>query len=132
MKKKLIVLSGFVMGLTPLVALAQAATTGTIARCSSTTAPAGTIMYIVCKVGDIFNLLIPVLIGLGVVYFVWGIATYVIGSDEEAKKAGRDRIIFSIIGLAVIIGVWGLVAILTNTFGVSTGTQNVNLPTTPF
>jgi len=48
------------------------------------------------------------LLALGVVYFVWGVVTYVIASDEEAKKTGRDRIIYGIIGLAVIIGVWVL------------------------
>ncbi|KKS24434.1 MAG: hypothetical protein UU82_C0006G0032, partial [Candidatus Nomurabacteria bacterium GW2011_GWC2_41_8] len=50
----------------------------------------------------------------------------------EAKKAGRDRIIFGIIGLAVIIALWGLVRILTNTFGVPTAGQGVTLPTTPY
>jgi len=38
-----------------------------------------------------------------------------IASDEEAKKAGRDRIIFGIIGLAVIVAMWGLVNILIKT-----------------
>jgi ABC-type thiamin/hydroxymethylpyrimidine transport system permease subunit len=70
------------------------------------------------------------LIALAVVYFVWGVVTYVISSDEEAKKAGRDRIIFGIIGLAVIIGMWGLVNLLANTFSLNnSGTEN--LPTVP-
>jgi len=130
MKKKLIVLSGFVLGLAPVVVLAQA-TTGVLGV-NCTTEAAGSIGFMLCKLNQLLTTVVPVLIALGVVYFVWGIITYVISSDEEAKKAGRDRIIFGIIGLAVIIAVWGLVRILTNTFGVSTATQNINFPTTSF
>jgi len=109
MKKKLIVLSS-VLGLTPVVAFAAATTCAT--------AGAGTIEKIVCTIGDLLNILIPVLVVLAIVYFIWGVITYVIASDEEAKKAGRNRIIWGIIGLACIVAVWGLIHILLSTFGV--------------
>src|SRR3989344_585142 len=114
MKKKLIVLSSFALGFAPLVALAQRATGTNPVSCGAG-GFADTIPGLLCRIGDILNSVIPVLIALGVVYFVWGVITYVIGSDEEAKKKGRDRIIYGIIGLAVIIAVWGLVRILVNT-----------------
>lgn len=133
MKKKLIVLAGSVMGFAPLVALAQ--TTGNpTATCGGNTTITGAqtnIQNILCKFGDILNAILPILIALGVVYFVWGVITYVIADDAEAKKSGRDRIIFGIIGLAVIIGVWGLVKILTNTFGLN-GTQTITVPSVPY
>ena len=77
------------------------------------------------------NIIVPILIALGVVIFIWGVLTYVIASDEEAKSAGRNRIIWGIIGLAVIIGLWGLVRILTNTFGVQ-NTGEITFPTVPY
>ena len=123
MKKKLIVL-GSVFGLTPVVAVAQATT------CAN--AAAGTIGKIICKIGDLLNMVIPVLVVLGIVYFVWGVITYVISSDEEAKKAGRDRIIFGIIGLACIVAVWGLVNILVSTFGLKDAGTNVSIPIVDF
>ncbi len=129
MKKKLMVLSGFVMGLAPVIALAQT-TGGTPPRCVSGQGVT-TIQTFLCKIADILSAIIPILIILGVIYFIWGVITYVIASDEEAKKAGRDRIVFGIIGLAVIIAVWGLVKILTNTFGLS-NSQQINFPTTPY
>jgi hypothetical protein len=125
MKKKLIVL-GSVFGLTPMLALA--ATVGTANGCSNV--GLGTISGIVCKIGDILNLIVPVLIVLAVIFFIWGVIMYVIASDEEAKKAGRDRIIYGIIGLAVIVGVWGLVNILKTTFGFdNSNAGNQVLPT---
>ena len=126
MKKKLIVLSGFVLGLAPIVALAQ---TGTVTTCSGLTLT--NINGILCRVSQILGAVLPVLIALGVVYFVWGVIMYVIASDEEAKKSGRERIIYGIIGLAVIIGLWGLVRILTNTFELG-NTTTITPPSVPY
>ena len=75
--------------------------------------------YILCQIHEIFNSVIPVLLALGVIYFVWGVVQYFIGSDEEAKKRGKNRIIFGIIGLTVIVSVWGIVAVIVNTFGLN-------------
>ena len=74
---------------------------------------------IILKIKDILNSIIPVIVTLGVIYFVWGIVQYVIADGEEAKKKGKDRIIYGIIGFAVIVGLWGLVNILVNTFGLN-------------
>lgn len=85
---------------------------------------------IICPIQDILNAIVPVLVALGVVYFVWGVVTYVIADGEEAKKAGRDRMIFGIIGFAVIIGLWGLVSIITNTFAIDPDNGGSSAPTT--
>lgn len=76
------------------------------------------IKEILCRVGDLLNYVVPVLIALGVVYFVWGVVQYVVGGGEEAKTKGKNTMIFGIIGLAVIIGLWGLVYIVLNTVGI--------------
>jgi hypothetical protein len=121
MKKKLIALLSLVLGV-PFMALAQ--TTG--GGCDGV--GLGTIEGIFCKIGDILSIIIPILIVLGVVYFVWGVVTYVISSDEEAKKTGRMRMIYGIIGLVVIVAMWGLVGIVRNTFGLGGGAQSPEIP----
>jgi hypothetical protein len=131
MKKKLIVLSGLVLASAPMVALAQVTGGGTacLGRAGGGTPnTADGLIGALCKINEILNIIIPILITLGVVYFIWGVITYVIADDEERKKSGRNRIIYGIIGLAVIVALWGLVAILTNTFGVS-NTGTITLPT---
>jgi predicted membrane channel-forming protein YqfA (hemolysin III family) len=124
MKKNLMVLSGLVLGVVPVVALAQTAT-----NCAAN-ANQGTLFSVLCTVGNFLNAVVPVLVMLGVVYFVWGVISYVIASDEEAKTTGRNRMIWGIIGLAVIIGMWGLVNILGKTFGVGSNPNSapITLP----
>ena len=73
--------------------------------------------YVLCRIIGLLNYAIPVLIALGVVYFIWGVVMYMIANGEEAKTKGRDSIIYGLIGLAVIVSLWGLVYIIVNTFG---------------
>ena len=123
MKNKLIVLSGFVLGLTPVIAFAQ-----NVAATCARFEGRGTVETVICRMGAILNTIIPFLIVLGVLYFVWGVVSYVIGSDEESKKKGRDKIIYGIIGLAVIVGVWGLVGILNRTFNPDSSNVPIGIP----
>ena len=73
---------------------------------------------VVCKIGALLSTILPVLIILGVVYFVWGVVMFVISDSEEAKTKGKDSMIMGIIGLAVILGMWGLVFIVIRTFNI--------------
>lgn len=122
MKKRLFVLLGLGLMLTPFLTFAQN---------NSCLSPQQGIETVICKIGSILNTLIPVLVVAGVVFFIIGVVQYVIASDEEAKKKGRNRMIFGIIGLVVIVGMWGLVRIVTNTFSLDNSTQNIKLPTVP-
>ena len=63
---------------------------------------------------------IPLLIALSVMYFMWGASTFIRSADDASKRAeGRQFMIYGIIALFVLISFWGLVAVLSNTFGVN-------------
>lgn len=72
------------------------------------------------------NYIVPALITIAVVYFIWGVITYMISADEEQKKMGRSKIINGLIGLFVIVAFWGIIAVVKNTFGIGNITgQNI-------
>ena len=94
------------------------------------------LMKIICIIGDFFQMLVPILIGLGVLYFVWGIIQFMIADTEEAKTKGKDTIMYGLIGFAVIIAMWGLVNLILDTFDLNNQNNvvpsskiNVLLPT---
>ncbi len=62
--------------------------------------------------------LIPLVIGIAVVVFIWGILKYVVAKDEDSQKEARSVMIYGIIVLFVMVAVWGLVDLLANTLGV--------------
>jgi len=66
--------------------------------------------------------LVPLLIGVALVVFMWGVIRYITaGADEEQKKAARGAMIWGVIALFVIVGVWGLVRLLAYTLNVGLG-----------
>lgn len=85
--------------------------------------------FLLCKATSILNYVIPVLIALGMVYFIWGVIQYVVGGGEEAKTKGRNTMIFGIIGLAVIVAMWGLVYLIVNTFNLNNSNSKNYAPT---
>jgi hypothetical protein len=71
--------------------------------------------YFTCILASI----VPVLISLSVVSFIWGIIQYFLNPDnEEKRKAGKGYMLWGLIALFVITSMWGLVAIFSDTFGV--------------
>lgn len=115
---KFILLFSF-LALFPLVTFAQ----DFIGPCPSGTryttsgcVPASGIAGLLYNIQQILNSIIPILILLGIVYFVWGVVRFVIADAEEAKTKGKDQIIYGLIGFAVIFGIWGLVNIVIDTF----------------
>lgn len=64
------------------------------------------------------NIIIPLIVGIAGLYFMWGIIKYITAGDsEESRTAARNMMIWGIIALFVMISVWGLVNILVETFG---------------
>lgn len=75
----------------------------------------------------ILDSVIPLLIGLALVYFIWGLVQFIGHSGDEAGRTeGKNKMFWGIITLFVIISVWGLVGILSSTFVLDNST-----PTTP-
>src|ERR1035437_2952850 len=93
------------------------------AACTTTD---GGLCSIISSISNLFSTIVPVLIGLGVIYFIWGVIMYVIADGEEAKKKGRDSIIYGIIGLTAIVAMWGLGHILLSTFNLDNSGNNYN------
>lgn len=66
---------------------------------------------------DYINILVPLVIGIALLLFLFGLIKYVrAGADEKMHAEARNLIIWGIVGLFVMTSVWGLVNIITNTF----------------
>lgn len=78
-------------------------------------------------INRILNTALPLIIAAAVVYFIYGIAKYVMSGSDDAKAAAKDKIIYGIVGLFVMVSVWGLVNILVNTFGLDNANRAQNV-----
>ena len=60
---------------------------------------------------------VPFIIALALMFFLWGVFKTVTASDDAKKRQeGIAYITYGIIGLAVMISVWSLVYLLSSTF----------------
>ncbi|MDP2642170.1 MAG: hypothetical protein Q8P21_02680 [bacterium] len=84
------------------------------------------------NVGRLVNVALPVIIGLGVLGFFWGLVKFIFAQgNEEAKVDGKRIMLWGIVTLFVMVSVWGLVRFVGNALGVGQGGQNVTIPTVP-
>ena len=69
-----------------------------------------------CAIG-LLNRVIPVIMALALVAFLWGLAVFMLeAGDESAQKRARLMIAWGVLGLFVMFSVWGLVNVLLGTF----------------
>ena len=65
---------------------------------------------------EILKPLIPLIIGLAVVVFLWGVLRFIMAAgDQKKREEGRNFIIWGLIGITIMFSIWGLVKILTDT-----------------
>ena len=79
---------------------------------------------------EIVNNAVILIIALAVAYFLWGVAKYILHSDDaKAMEEGRSMMIYGIIAIFVMVSMWGLVNLLDATFfGIDSGLNNTELP----
>jgi len=71
--------------------------------------------------------IVPVLIGLAVVVFIYGVLTVMFSEGGEKKESGKLYMMWGIIGIFVMVSVWGLVALLGNTFELNLAPQVIQI-----
>ncbi len=78
------------------------------------------------------TVLIPFIIGIGFLVFVWGMFKYFIvgGANDEAKEQGKSLMIYATLGFILIIVFWGIVNLLATSTGLNEGLNSNLVPTT--
>jgi hypothetical protein len=78
-------------------------------------------------IGGLLKPVVPLLIGLGVVVFIYGVLILMFSEGGEKKEEGKQYMLWGIIGIFVMVSVWGLVAILQGTFNLDNKSQQIKM-----
>jgi hypothetical protein len=67
------------------------------------------------------NIAVPLVFALAFIVFIWGVfQTFIVGAtNDEAKKKGRQLMLWGLVGFFLMVSVWGLVRILTGTLNLN-------------
>jgi hypothetical protein len=81
-------------------------------------ASAAGILDTIVVVNRILGAVVPLLITVALIVFIWGLILYLTKIGTEDKQKGIQIMLWGIVALFVMSSVWGLVALLQNTFSV--------------
>ena len=104
----------------PVVAFAQ---TGGIIDMGGTNS--SQLQGLLSIVRGVLNIVVPIVITLGVIYFIWAVIQYVTVKDEEERAKSKTHMIYGIIGLFVVVSIWGLIGFIGNTVGIGQGGSGI-------
>ena len=66
---------------------------------------------------QLFRPVLPVLYGLIIGFFLWGVAQYILYADQSEKRAeGRRKMAYGLIALAVVFSFWAIAQALRASF----------------
>lgn len=78
------------------------------------------------------TILVPVLIAIAFIVFLWGVYKYFIlgAASDESRKEGRQFVLWGVIGFVIIMSLWGLVYLVAGVFNLPLGTGTAPKPPT--
>lgn len=114
MKKVLILASSFLL---PAVAMAQDTSLSAFTQ-------------IATGIGNVVKLLIPIAFGLAILFFFWGLATYILGKEQD-KELAKKRMLWGIIAIFIMASIWAIVSFLGASIGLGGNTQPTTSVTLP-
>jgi hypothetical protein len=80
----------------------------------------GPISFSLVQVFALVNQVIPMLLALAVLVFLWGIVKFIANaSDPEARSGGIQHMIWGMIGLFVMVGFWGIIGYVQESFNLN-------------
>lgn len=91
--------------------------------------PLGGLKSLLVSFKDILNLLIPVLFGICLIYFFWGLAQFILhdAGNDKTRADGKQKMIWGIVALFVFVSIYGILNFIGSAIGI-TPTPGRTLP----
>ena len=89
------------------------------------------IQALIDAVGRIINMLIPILVGLAILAFFWGLVKYISGSGKSHDQ-GKNVMIAGLVSFFIMVSLYGIVNFAGSAIGINqNGTGNATRPNAP-
>lgn len=69
------------------------------------------------SIGFVETYLVNLAFAATFLFFIYGVARYILADADDAKASGRQLMIWGTLGIFVVSSIWGLIAVLNRTIG---------------
>lgn len=84
------------------------------------------------SVGTIVNTLIPILVGVAILVFFWGLVKYIRSAGGKGHDEGLKIMVAGLVSFFIMVSLYGIVNFAGNALGISqNGTGNAVRPNAP-
>lgn len=91
----------------------------------------GNIETLMQSIGRLVDLALPIVVGIALLGFFWGLAKFIFAQgNEEDKTDGKKIMIWGLVALFVMVSVWGLVRFIGDALDVQQG-DSIVVPEVP-
>jgi len=81
--------------------------------------PQGTQNFVASVTDAIINPLLAVIFAAALVYFLWGLAMFIIHGENSSKRSEyQQHMLWGVVGMTVMVSVYAIIAVMLSTFGV--------------
>lgn len=69
----------------------------------------------------VLNLLVPILIGLAMIFFFWGLSKFILNADNQANiQKGKDYMLWGVLALFVLFSFDAIINLIASELGLGT------------
>ncbi len=96
-----------------------------------TLAAAEGIKGLISDVGNVMGIMQPILLGLSVVYFFWGIGQFILhdAGSEKTREDGKRKMMWGVIAIFVFISINGILGWFGDLIGISVSPSTPSVTT---
>ena len=72
---------------------------------------------------EVLQILVPIIFGLSMVYFFWGVAQFILkdAGNDKTREEGKKKMIWGIVALFVFISIYGILNFIGSTLQIPAG-----------
>jgi len=88
--------------------------------------PEGTQRFVASVTDAIINPLLAVIFAAALVYFLWGLAMFIMHGSNSSKRAEyQQHMLWGVVGMTVMVSVYALIALVMATLGFSSSVEGL-------
>lgn len=83
---------------------------------------------LIINIGELVSLSLPIVLGLALLGFFWGLAMYIFHAGDESQiEKGKNIMKWGIVSLFIMVSIWGIIEFIQDDLLGDSGDTNIGV-----